>query len=157
MTDDPIGSHRRIRHCASLQFVGAKRLSVAITCALVFALVPAAGAATGDLGVAVARLTVPAKIVRGKPTSFVVRYVVRGPANRRAKAKVTLTLSSTANRYRIVSNPLTVHPAIWSWSVTDSLPTSLTQGKYKVIVLVTLQRSGKLVGHTSRTVSATIS
>jgi hypothetical protein len=137
--------------------VGAKRLSVAITCALLFALVPAARGAKGDLGVAVARLTVPAKIVRGKPTSFIVRYVVHGPANRRASAKVTLTLSSNANRYRIVSNPAIVHPAIWSWRVTDRLPMSLTQGKYTVVALVTLQRSGKLVGQTSKRASATIS
>jgi hypothetical protein len=137
--------------------VGAKRLSVAITCALVLALLPAASGAAGDLGVSVSRLTVPTKIVRGKPTSFVVRYVVRGPANRRAMAKVTLTLSSNSNRYQIVSNPAKVHPAIWSWRVTDSLPMTLTQGKYKVIVLVTLQRSGKPVARTTRTVSATIS
>jgi hypothetical protein len=137
--------------------VGAKRLSVAITCALVFALVPAASGATGDLGVSVSRLSVPAKIVRGKPTSFVVRYVVRGPVNRRASAKVTLTLLSNANRYLIVSNPATVHPAIWSWRVTDSLPMTLTRGTYRVIVLVTLKRSGKVVDRATRKVSATLS
>ncbi|MEO9173887.1 MAG: hypothetical protein ABI317_00130 [Gaiellales bacterium] len=130
---------------------------MAIICALAVGVVPAASGATGDLAVTVARLKVPTKIVRGEQTSFVVRYVVRGPADKRASATVTLTLKGSANRYQFVSRPATVRPAIWSWSVTDSLPKTLSTGKYSVIARVTLKRSGKLVGHTSATVKATIS
>jgi hypothetical protein len=137
--------------------VGAKRLSVAIACALAVVPVTAALGATGDLGVSVARLQLPAKARHGQPASFAVRYVVHGPASRRANALVTLTLTGPSYHYKIVSNPTTVRPATWSWSVTDRLPTALTKGRYKVVALVTLKRSGKLVSRTTKASTLAVS
>jgi hypothetical protein len=143
--------------CASLRAVGATRLSLAIACSMALAFVPVAAGATGDLAVSVSRLKVPTKIRIGSPASFAVRYVVRGPATRRANAMVQLTLQSPSNRYRIESNPARVYPAIWSWSVTDTLPGSIAKGPYKIIVQVTLQRNGKVVAQTRRSTNATVS
>jgi hypothetical protein len=137
--------------------VGAKRLFLAIACALAVVPVTAASGAAGDLGVSVARLQLPTKARHGQPASFGVRYVVRGPATRRANALVTLSLLGPSYHYKIVSNPTTVHPATWNWSVTDRLPKGLTKGRYRVVALVTLQRSGKVVSRTTKTSTLAVS
>jgi hypothetical protein len=157
MTGDPTGSHLIVRSLCLTAVVGAKRLSLAIACALAVVPVTAASGASGDLGVSVSRLQVPAGARHGQTVRFAVRYVVRGAATRRANALVTLSLLGTSYHYRIVSNPTTVHPAIWSWSVTDRLPTALTKGSYKVVALVTLRRSGKLVSKATSTSTLAVS
>jgi hypothetical protein len=121
--------------------VGATRLISTVACASVLALVPAAAGAAGDLSVTVQQLRVsPRPIERGAPVSFAVSYTVRGPNTRRAEATVVLQLTGARNRYRVTSRPATVRPAIWKWSVTDSLPSALSAGPYDVVATVTLVR-----------------
>jgi hypothetical protein len=124
--------------------VGATRRSLAIACALVFAIVPAAAGAKGDLTVKVAHLTVPATLQGGKKVGFGVRYEVRGPAALRAMAKVELRLTGVGSLYTVSSLPARVRPAIWKWDVQDTLP-ALTPGTYRAIVTITLTRAGKTI------------
>jgi hypothetical protein len=133
----------RAAACASLHRVGATRLSVVCACALALVAAPSSVAATGDLAVSISRLQVPAKITRGKTTTLSVRYVVRGPASRRARATVVVVLAGANNRYQISSKSTTVRPAIWSWGWKDALPKVLGKGRYSVTATVTLTRSGK--------------
>lgn len=143
--------------CASLQHVRAMRLSVLCACALALVLAPGAAGAEGDLAVSISRLDVPAKIATGKTTTLSVRYVVHGPATRRAMATVVLVLLGHGNRYSISSNAKLVRPAIWIWGWKDSLPKVLDPGSYKVTATVTLQRSGRTIstatGHRTTRVS----
>ncbi len=141
----------RAAACASLQHVGATRLSVVCACALALVAAPGSVAATGDLTVSVSRLQVPAKIVTGKTTTLSVRYVVRGPASRRAKATVMVVLLGTTNRYQISSRPTMVRPAIWSWGWKDALPKAIGKGRYHVTATVTLTRDGKTLSTAKRT------
>jgi hypothetical protein len=134
--------------------VGATRRSLAIACALVLAIVPAAAGATRDLTVSVARLTVPASLQSGQPVSFGVRYVVRGPAVRRAMATVTLRLSG-ASVYRVSSLPAKVRPAIWKWDVRDTLP-ALTPGTYRAVATIMLTRGGKTIASATRATTVTV-
>jgi hypothetical protein len=129
--------------------VGALR-SLTIACALL-ALVPAtvsAQGAAGDLTVSVSRLDVPARIKGGKPASFGVRYIVRGPTTRTAFATVDLSLTGP-NVYRVNSLPAKVRPAIWKWNVQDTMPAGLAAGKYVAVATVTLKRAGKTIARTS--------
>jgi hypothetical protein len=157
MAHDPTGSHPAVRALCLTAAVGASRLFPAIACALALVLVPVADGATSDLAVSVSRLTVPSTIAKGVPVKFSVRYVVRGPARRRANAMVVLLLKGTTNRYEIKSNPALVRPAVWDWSVSDNLPDELAKGPYKVIATITLRRSGKVVDSTKRMVDVTVS
>jgi hypothetical protein len=149
----------RAAACASLHHVGATRLSVVCACALALVIAPTSVAATGDLTVSVSRLEVPAKIVTGKRTSLSVRYVVHGPASRRAKAtvKVVLLGTSTNNKYQISSNATLVRPAIWDWGWRDALPKVLGKGLYRVTATVTLTRSGKTISTAKRTATTRLS
>jgi hypothetical protein len=124
--------------------VGATRRSLAIACALVFAIVPAAAGAKADLTVSVSRLTVPAALQGGQKVRFGVRYVVRGPAGQRALATVRLRLTGVGSLYTVSSLPARVRPAIWKWDVQDTLP-ALTPGAYRAIVTITLTRAGKKI------------
>jgi hypothetical protein len=124
--------------------VGATRRSLAIACALVFAIVPAAAGAKADLTVSVSRLTVPSKLQGGQKVAFGVRYVVRGPAGQRAVAKVALRLNGKGSLYTVSSLPARVRPAIWKWNVRDTLP-ALTPGTYRALVTITLTRAGKRI------------
>lgn len=139
--------------------VGATRRTLAIACALVLAIAPAASAsarANGDLTVTVSRLDVPAKIQSGKRVTFAVRYIVSGPATRRAMATVVLDLRG-ASTYHVTSLPARVRPAIWKWAVTDTLPVALSPGRYKAVVTITLTRQGKAIATTTRTQAVLIS
>jgi uncharacterized protein (DUF2141 family) len=137
--------------------VGATRLISAVACASVLALVPAAAGAAGDLTVTVQQLRVsPATIVRGKPVSFAVSYTVRGPNTRRAQATVNLQLTGTRNRYQVASRPATVRPAIWKWSVTDSLPSALSAGTYNVVATVTLKRGNTRIWRADKKMTVTV-
>lgn len=137
--------------------MGAKRLFPALACALALLSAPAAPAATGDLRVSVGSLKIPRAIRLGRSATFAIGYTVRGPARRRAVAKVELKLDDTRNIYRIVSNPTTVRAAVWSWKVTDQLPKSLDPGRYAVTATVTLRRGGKVVSRAHRRKMITIS
>ncbi|MDX6566773.1 MAG: hypothetical protein QOE10_2435 [Gaiellales bacterium] len=134
--------------------MGAPRRSLAIACALVVAIVPAAGA-TSDLTVSVSRLSVPSTIQSGKTVTFGVRYVVRGPAARSAFATVVLELNGTS-RYRVASLPAKVRPAIWKWNVQDTLPPAFSAGRYRAVATITLTRSGKKIAGTSRTATVIV-
>jgi hypothetical protein len=137
--------------------VGAPRRSLAIACALVVAIVPAAAGATSDLTVSVSRLSVPPTIQSGKTVTFGVRYIVRGPAARSALATVVLELNGTS-RYRVTSLPAKVRPAIWKWNVQDTLPPAFSAGRYRAVATITLTRSGKMIARTSsRTATVTVS
>jgi hypothetical protein len=134
--------------------VGAPRRSLAIACALVVAIVPAAGA-TSDLTVSVSRLSVPSTIQSGKTVTFGVRYTVRGPAARSAFATVVLELNGKS-RYRVTSLPAKVRPAIWKWNVQDTLPPAFSAGPYRAVATITLTRSGKKIAGTSRTATVIV-
>lgn len=136
--------------------VGVPGRSVSIACALALALVPAAGAATRDLSVRVSRFTVPARLASGKTAKFSVRYVVKGPAARRATATVVLELNNKNNRYTVTSVPARVRPAIWRWDVADTLP-GLGAGSYRATATITLRRSGKAIFHTTRATTVSVS
>ncbi|HEY1479763.1 MAG TPA: hypothetical protein VGF46_07015 [Gaiellales bacterium] len=137
--------------------MGATRLIPAIACALTLAFAPAASAATGDLTVSVARLTVPATVRVGQTTGFAVRYVVRGPVKRRANATVLLVLTARGSTYRIESKPALIRPAIWNWSVNDKIPKALGKGSYRVVATITLRRSGRFVDATKKSAKITLS
>ena len=140
--------------------MGATRLLSAFAIAMALAFVPAASGATGDLTVTVSRLNVQPTIERGKPVSFGVTYTVRGPVKRRALAKVALALTGRAGqrtRYTVASRPATVRPAIWKWSVTDTLPPGLTPGKYRAVATITLMRGKTRVARALRTATVTVS
>jgi hypothetical protein len=147
----------RAAACASLHHVGATRLSVVCACALALVIAPGSVAATGDLAVSVSRLEVPARIVTGKRTTLSVRYVVHGPASRRAKATVVVVLLGTSNQYRISSNATMVRPAIWNWGWRDALPKELGKGRYRVTATVRLTRSGKTISTATRAGTTQIS
>jgi hypothetical protein len=134
--------------------VGATRRSLAIACALVLAVVPAAAGATRDLRVSDAILTVPSTLQSGQAVSFGVRYVVRGPAERRALATVRLRLSG-ASVYRVSSLPAKVRPAIWKWDVRDTLP-ALTPGTYSAVATITLTRGGKAIASATKRKTVTV-
>jgi hypothetical protein len=143
--------------CASLHRVGATRLSVVCACALALVIAPASVAATGDLAVSVSRLEVPVKIATGKRTTLSVRYVVHGPASRRAKATVVVVLLGASNKYQISSNATVVRPAIWNWAWKDVLPKALAKGRYRVTATVRLTRSGKTIATAMRRMSTQLS
>jgi hypothetical protein len=130
------------------------RRSLAIACALVFALVPAAVGAKRDLTVRVARLSVPATLKSGTKATFGVRYIVRGPTSRSALATVKLVLRGS-NVYTVTSLPAKVRPAIWRWSVRDTVP-ALAAGRYQAIATITLTRAGKTIAHTTSTRSVRV-
>ena len=136
--------------------MGGRRLFSALIAVLALVLVPAASAATGDLSVSVGQLTSPSKIKLGKTVGFGVRYTVRGPAAKRAKATVVLVLSDKRNRYRITSLPADVRPAIWIWRVTDTLPVTLMSGAYTVTATVTLRRGSVQIGSAKKTLDVTV-
>jgi hypothetical protein len=121
------------------------------------ALVPAASGAVGDLTVTVQQLrVVPSTIERGKPVSFAVSYTVRGPQKQRAQATVELELTGPRNRYQVASRPATVRPAIWQWSVTDSLPVALSAGSYNVVATITLVRGKTRISRAKKTSTVTV-
>ena len=132
--------------------VGVPGRFVILACALALVCAPSASAAARDLSVSVSKLMVPLRLKSGTKVSFGVRYVVHGPATRTALATVELVLSSPTNRYRVASLPAKVRPAIWKWSVRDTLP-ELGPGRYSAVATVTLRRSGKRI---SRTISRVI-
>jgi hypothetical protein len=134
--------------------VGAPRRSLAIACALVLASVPAAIGANRDLTATVARLSVPSPLKSGARVTFGVRYVVRGPSSRTALATVRLVLRGDS-RYTVNSLPATVRPAIWKWSVRDTVP-ALAPGSYQAIATITLTRAGKTIAQASRTMRVTV-
>jgi uncharacterized protein (DUF2141 family) len=137
--------------------VGATRLFPAVALAMVLALAPAASGAVGDLTVTVQQLrVVPSTIERGKPVSFAVSYVVRGPLTQRAQATVALALTGQKNRYQVASLPATVRPAIWKWSVTDSLPVALSAGSYNVVATITLVRGKTRISRARKTGIVTV-
>jgi hypothetical protein len=135
--------------------VGATRRSLAIACALVLAIVPAAAGAKADLTVSVSRLTVPPTLQGGQKVAFGVRYVVRGPAGQRALATVALKLTSEGSLYTVESLPAKVRPAIWKWDVQDTLP-ALTPGTYRALVTITLTRAGKRIASVRATRSVKV-
>ena len=127
---------------------------------MALAFVPAASGATGDLTVTVSKLNVQSTIQRGKPVRFGVTYTVRGPLKRRALATVALSMTPQAGqrtRYTVASRPATVRPAIWKWSVTDTLPPGLTPGRYRVVATITLKRGKTRVARATRTATVTVS
>jgi hypothetical protein len=134
--------------------VGAPRRSLAIACALALVLVPAAFGAKRDLTVKVAHLNVPATLKSGTKATFGVRYIVRGPSSRSAIATVTLVLRGS-NKYTVNSLPAKVRPAIWRWSVQDTVP-ALAAGSYKATATITLTRAGKTIAHASSTKSVRV-
>jgi hypothetical protein len=134
--------------------VGAPRRSLAIACALVLASVPAAIGANRDLTATVARLTVPTTLKSGSRVTFGVRYIVRGPRSRTARATVRLVLRGDS-RYTVASAPATVRPAIWKWSVQDTVP-ALAPGRYVATATITLTRAGKTITSASRTMRVTV-
>jgi hypothetical protein len=128
--------------CASLQGVGAPRLSIAISAAvLLVAGASPAASAKGDLSVTVGKLVPPKSITLGRSATFTVRYIVRGPLTRKASATVRLLVEDGRNRYLIRSNPKAVTPAIWTWTVRDELPMQFDTGDYRVTATVTLKRN----------------
>jgi hypothetical protein len=134
--------------------VGAPRRSLAIACALALVLVPAAYGAKRDLTVSVAHLTVPTTLKSGKKATFGVRYIVHGPSSRSAIATVTLVLRGS-NKYTVNSLPAKVRPAIWRWSVQDTVP-ALAAGIYKATATVTLTRAGKTIDRATRITSVRV-
>jgi hypothetical protein len=136
--------------------VGAPGRSVVIACAAVLVVAPAAVGATRDLTVSVSRLSVPTQLRSGKPVTFGVRYIVRGPARKTATATVELQLNSKTNNYTVSSLPAKVRPAIWKWDVKDTLP-QLGPGRYRAIATVTLKRSGKAISTTRRSITVSVS
>lgn len=137
--------------------VGATRRSLAIACALVVVLVPAAAGASSDLTVSVSRLSVPSTIPSGKTVNFGVLYIVRGPTTRSAFATVVLRLNGPSSHYTVTSLPAKVRPAIWRWSVQDTLPVTFSSGRYRAVATVTLTRSGKTIARTtSRTINVAV-
>jgi hypothetical protein len=124
---------------------------------MALAFVPAASGATGDLTVTVSPLNVQPTIVRGKPVRFGVTYTVRGPLKRRARATVRLALTGQRTRYTVASAPVNVRPAIWKWGVTDTLPSGLNAGKYKVVATITLVRGKTRIARAVRTSRVTVS
>ena len=135
--------------------MGATRRFLAIACALVFAIVPAAAGAKVELTVRVSHLTVPARLQGGQKVAFGVRYVVRGPAAQRALATVALRLTSRGSLYTVKSLPAKVRPAIWKWDVRDTLP-ALTPGTYRALVTITLTRAGKTIASARATRRVTV-
>jgi hypothetical protein len=129
----------------------------ALVAVLAVVLVPAAAGATNDLSVGVGQLTLPSKITLGRSVSFGVRYTVRGPAAKKAKATVVLVLSDRRNRYRITSLPADVRPAIWVWRVSDRLPDTLEKGAYTVTATVTLRRGKLQIDSARKTMNVTVS
>jgi hypothetical protein len=137
--------------------VGAARRFLAPVAALALVLVPStAVGATSDLNVSVGSLTAPAKITLGNAVGFGVRYTVRGPVGKRARATVVLVLADKRNRYRITSLPADVRPAIWVWRVTDTLPKGLESGPYSVTATVTLRRGKLQIGRAKKTMQVTV-
>jgi hypothetical protein len=136
--------------------VGVPGRFVILACALALVCAPAAPAAPRDLSVRVSKLAVPLRLKSGTKVSFGVRYVVQGPATRRAMATVELVLSSPTNRYRVASLPAKVRPAIWKWSVRDTLP-ELGPGRYSAVATVTLRRSGKQISRVIRRLTVRVS
>jgi hypothetical protein len=124
---------------------------------MALAFVPAASGATGDLTVTVSKLNVQSTIERGKPVRFGVTYTVRGPLKRHALATVALALTGQRTRYTVASAPATVRPAIWKWSVTDTLPSGLTAGKYRVVATITLVRGTRQVARARSIGTVTVS
>jgi hypothetical protein len=143
--------------CASLQRVGAPRRSIALSAAvLLLAGASPAASAKGDLTVSVGKLAPPKSIALGRPATFTVRYIVRGPLARKASATVQLLLQDGRNRYLIKSNPHAVTPAIWTWTVTDELPRQFDTGDYKVTATVTLKRRKHTVDSATAVKSVTV-
>ncbi len=142
-----IGRPLPVLHCGP---VGATRLLSAIACAMALAFVPAASGATGDLTVTVSTLNVQSTIQRGKPVTLRRDLHRARPAHaararhRRARADRT---AGQRTRYTVASRPATVRPAIWKWSVTDTLPPALAAGTYKVVATITLVRGKTRVAH----------
>lgn len=124
---------------------------------MALAFVPAASGATGDLTVTVSKPSVQPTIRRGKPVRFGVTYTVRGPLKRRARATVALALTGQPTRYTVASRPATVRPAIWKWSVTDTLPPGLDAGTYKLVVTITLVRGKTRVAQARTNSRVTVS
>jgi hypothetical protein len=124
---------------------------------MALAFVPAASGATGDLTVTVSKLNVQPTIERGKPVRFGVTYAVRGPLKRRARATVALALTGPRSRYTVASAPASVRPAIWKWSVTDTLPPGLIPGKYRVVATITLVRGTTRVARAQKISTVTVS
>ncbi len=127
---------------------------------MALAFVPAASGATGDLTVTVTKLDVQSTIQRGKLVRFGVKYTVRGPLKRRALATVALSMTPQAGqrtRYTVASRPATVRPAIWQWGVTDTLPSGLTAGRYRVVATITLKRGKTRVARATRIATVTVS
>jgi len=55
------------------------------------------------------------------------------------------------------SNSAKVRPAIWRWTVQDTLPPAFSTGRYRAIATITLTRAGKLIARTSRSAPVTVS